>query len=440
MSAFDIPQDDVPWLYFATTARQFASAVVPLFIAPLSEHVGRKPVYLVSWGLFVVFLIPSAVAKHFATIVVGRLLDGAASAQFSVMAGGTISDIWGDGHGRSLAVALFSFASVIGIALGPFIGGVIVNTKEWHWYGTSSQPLDLTPRVRFSNVYRIYVVQIIVNAGVFPILLFGVPETRYHIILSKRARGTSKEGVPTLSSSGGAQQPSFARTCKESLSRAVQMLAFEPAVISLTLWLSFVWALLFAFAQSIVQTYTTTYNYSSLQTSIVQLAISAGSLFALILSPIFNIIYMNSGTWNRECPGKVIPEARLYMALPGTICFIAGLFWYGWTLYPNLHPMLPTTGLFIIGVGIFALFFSVTTYLTDAYKDYASSALAVAAFGRNTLAAFIPLASPALFSNLGFQWASSLLGFIGIVVGLVPVLLLLWKGKVIRQHSRFIRE
>lgn len=144
-SAFGISQDAFPWLYFATTARQFASAVVPLFIAPLSEQMGRKPIYLVSWGLFIVFLIPSAVAKNFATIVVGRLLDGAASAQITVMAGGTLSDIWADAHGRSLAVGVFSFASVVGIALGPFIGGVIVNSKDWHWYGTSSHFAGLEP-------------------------------------------------------------------------------------------------------------------------------------------------------------------------------------------------------------------------------------------------------------------------------------------------------
>ena len=100
--------------------------------------------------------------------------------------------------------------------------------------------------------------------------------------------------------------------------------------------------------------------------------------------------------------------------------------------------MLPTAGLFVIGIGIFAVFFSVTTFLTDAYGEYASSALAAAAFGRNVLAAFVPLASPALFSTLGFHWASSVLGFISIVLGLVPVLLLLWKGETARRYSRFM--
>ena len=133
MTTFNISQNGFPYLYLATTARQISAAIIPLFIAPLSEHIGRKPLYLAAWILFVVSLIPSAVAKNFATLVVGRCFDGATSAQFPVMAGGTIADIWDDAQGRSLAIALFSYASVIGIALGPFIGGVIVNSKDWHW-------------------------------------------------------------------------------------------------------------------------------------------------------------------------------------------------------------------------------------------------------------------------------------------------------------------
>ncbi|ESZ92590.1 hypothetical protein SBOR_7007 [Sclerotinia borealis F-4128] len=50
-------------------------------------------------------------------------------------------------------------------------------------------------------------------------------------------------------------------------------------------------------------------------------------------------------------------------------------------------------------------------------------------------------ASPALVTNLGFQfqWASSLLGFVALVLSLAPVLLLL-KGKEIRKRSPSMKE
>ncbi|KAL0242070.1 hypothetical protein I308_106258 [Cryptococcus tetragattii IND107] len=78
-------------------------------------------------------------------------------------------------------------------------------------------------------------------------------------------------------------------------------------------------------------------------------------------------------------------------------------------------------------------------YLTDAYEKYASSALSAASLGRNTFAAFLPLASQNLFNNLGFHWAGSLLGFLALVLSGVPILLF-FKGRYLRSKSPFIAE
>ena len=53
--------------------------------------------------------------------------------------------------------------------------------------------------------------------------------------------------------------------------------------------------------------------------------------------------------------------------------------------------------------------------------------------------AFLPLASYELFQNLGYGWAGSLLGFIGLVLSLVPVVLVA-KGPAIRRRSPFMLE
>ena len=82
---------------------------------------------------------------------------------------------------------------------------------------------------------------------------------------------------------------------------------------------------------------------------------------------------------------------------------------------------------------------AVVNYLTDAYEKYAASALSAASLGRNSFGPFLPLASYSLFKNLGYGWAGSLLGFIGAVLTLVPVVLA-WKGPEIRKRSPFMRE
>lgn len=116
-----------------------------------------------------------------------------------------------------------------------------------------------------------------------------------------------------------------------------------------------------------------------------------------------------------------------------------GLFWYGWANYPHVLWVVPMFGVGFVGLGIYSIYLAVVNYLTDSYEKYAASALSAASLGRNIFGAFLPLASPALYTNIGFQWASSLLGFIALVLTLAPFILII-KGEEIRRRSPFMKE
>lgn len=57
-----------------------AFAIVPLFLGPLSEFIGSRPVYLVSMFFFVVWFILLALAQNIGSIIVGRFLSGCSGA------------------------------------------------------------------------------------------------------------------------------------------------------------------------------------------------------------------------------------------------------------------------------------------------------------------------------------------------------------------------
>lgn len=74
-------------------------------------------------------------------------------------------------------------------------------------------------------------------------------------------------------------------------------------------------------------------------------------------------------------------------------------------------------------------------YLIDVYAPIANSAISGNTFVRSFFGAGFPLFAPYLYHNLGFAWATSLLGFISIV--LVPIPLLLYRfGPRIRSWSK----
>jgi len=228
------------------------------------------------------------------------------------------------------------------------------------------------------------------------------------------------------------EKPPVLELLKISFMRPTKMLLTEPVVIFFTLWISFAWGILFLFFSAVVQTFSASYGFTTMQTGLVQLALTVGAAIGTVINPLQDWLYLRTASRNKERPGKPIPEARLYTSIPGSLLFTAGLFIYGWTSTPSIPWIVPAIGVAIVGVGIYSIYMGVVNYLTDAYEKYAASALSAASLGRNLFGAFLPLA-------LGFGWAGSLLGFVGLALSAVPVVLL-FKGQEIRSRSPFMLD
>lgn len=76
-------------------------------LAPLSEMYGRRIVYLIVMALFVVFVIPCAVAQNIVTILVIRFFGAFCAAAMISNAPGTVNDIVDEDH-RALAFSVWS--------------------------------------------------------------------------------------------------------------------------------------------------------------------------------------------------------------------------------------------------------------------------------------------------------------------------------------------
>ena len=106
------------------------------------------------------------------------------------------------------------------------------------------------------------------------------------------------------------------------------------------------------------------------------------------------------------------PEGRLRFVCILSILLPAGLFWFGWSSSPSLPWIVPTLAVGCSTIGIYSIYLATFNYLADVYHRYASSALAAQSFCRNVFGAIFPLVTPALFNNLGYPAASSLVGAI----------------------------
>ncbi|KAI8253815.1 Efflux pump atB [Colletotrichum sp. SAR 10_77] len=96
-------------------------------------------------------------------------------------------------------------------------------------------------------------------------------------------------------------------------------------------------------------------------------------------------------------------------------------------------------GALLIPIGLFWTvleFTGIFTFLVDAYKQYAASAMASNGLTRCIIAAAFPLFGVQMYEKLGYEWATSLLAFL--TVAMMPFPWLFFKyGKKLRGRSRF---
>jgi hypothetical protein len=82
---------------------------------------------------------------------------------------------------------------------------------------------------------------------------------------------------------------------------------------------------------------------------------------------------------------------------------------------------------------------SLLNYLTDAYEDYAASAMAAATFSRSILAAALSVVGYRMYDRLGVQWAFTLLGCLSFLMASIPFLFIKF-GPKMRLRSKFCQE
>lgn len=127
---------------------------------------------------------------------------------------------------------------------------------------------------------------------------------------------------------------------------------------------------------------------------------------------------------------------RLPLACIGGPLYSATIFWLAWTANPSIHWIVPAIAGVPFGIGFLLIFMALINYLADAYGIFAASALAAASGTRSILGAVLPLATNAMYGRLGVHWATSLLGFLSLLMALIPFAFIRF-GRHLRENSKF---
>jgi DHA1 family multidrug resistance protein-like MFS transporter len=407
-------------------------ATGPILWAPLSELKGRRlPLVIASFG-FSIFNLAVATGKDLQTVLICRFFSGFFGAcpltvslsrlQYQVVSGtnklqcvaAVFSDMF-DNRTRGMAITIFSMTVFTGPLLAPFIGGFIVMSHlGWRWTE--------------------FIVAIMGFVSFTLNLLFLTESYPPEILVSKASelrRRTKNWGIHAKQEE---IEVDFRELLEKNFSRPIRMLLTERIVLLLSVYMAFIYGLLYLFLTAYPLVFQGVHGMNLGVGGLPFFGMITGQLLAGVAIFIRQPGYQKKLAANNNMP---IPEWRLPEVIVGGICFSVGIFWFGWTGYKqDIHWIVPTLSGILIGFGLLSIFLQALNYLVDAYLMFAASAIAANTFLRSLCGAAFPLFARQMFEGMGIEWASTLLGIIAALLVPVPVWFYL-KGAKIREKSAF---
>jgi DHA1 family multidrug resistance protein-like MFS transporter len=393
-----------------------AYGIGPLLFSPLSEIpiIGRNPPYIVSYAIFVILCVPTALSDSFSGLIALRFLQGFFGSPCLATGGATLQDVY------SLiklpyVLSLWAFAATCGPALGPIISGFSVAAKNWRW-----------------SLWEM----LWLNGPIFLALFFFLPETSSANILLRRAQRLRKlTGTENLKSQSEIDQAKMTPSdvAIEALWRPFQLMLLDPSIAFTAVYTAIIYGIFYSFFEAFPLVYNEMYGFNLGELGLTFLSVTIGVVISIAWYwwYIYYIVEPDI-----KLNGLGAPERRLIPALFVTFLVPIGLFIFGWTARSDVHWIASCIGIVITTIGIFLIIQCIFLYLPLVYPQYAASLFAGNDFARSALAAGAIHFSYPLFHNLGVDRGISLLG--GLTVGCsVGVYVLFFFGEKLRAKSRF---
>jgi MFS transporter, DHA1 family, multidrug resistance protein len=209
------------------------SDVYKLF-SPLQElpALGRNTVYVISYVLFVILSVPTALVDNFAGLIVLRFITGFLGSPCLATGAASMGDMYDMMH-LPFAIIGWTASAFAGPALGPLISGFAVPAENWRW--------ALWPILWL-------------NGPVCLAMIFFLPETLGANILYRRARRLRKStGNDKLRSQSEIDQKnmSVGSVVKNQLIKPFEITFKDPSVFFINLYTACVYGVYYRYVVKI---------------------------------------------------------------------------------------------------------------------------------------------------------------------------------------------
>ncbi|CAI7597405.1 unnamed protein product [Penicillium glandicola] len=385
-----------------------------ILFPPWSETFGRKNMYIMSSGLSAICCVIIGLARSMPVIIIMRIIAGLLSAIPYTIIGGSIEDMF-NSHARIWAMYYWTVASNIGLILGPIMSTYIIAGLDWRW-----------------NFYIFAIIIAAITGG-----LCFIRESRPSLLLAcevKRVTNmTTMQSIPPPLNHD--HIPDLNTFVKEALFRPAQLFFQEPIIFAIAMMISVAMSLIYIFTEALQPIYESM-GFANTDASLIFIAIGLGTCLST-LTRVLDSYILN---YFRKQGRPIKPEHKLVgLGLGGPFLAI-GLWWFAWTIPPEIHTpwIVPTISLVLVGYALTEMDTVLYGYISDAYLSYSASATAAVAFMRALLSGVFPLFTTQMFDRLGNNVAMSVLAAVATAFCIVPPVFICY-GERIRRASKFAR-
>jgi EmrB/QacA subfamily drug resistance transporter len=129
-------------LEWTVNAYVLSYAVLLMTGAALGDRFGRRRMFMAGIALFTVSSAAAALAPSTGLLIAARAIQGVGAAIATPLTLTLLADAFPPAQ-RGLALGVWSGISGIAVALGPLVGGAVVQAASWHWIFWINVPIGL---------------------------------------------------------------------------------------------------------------------------------------------------------------------------------------------------------------------------------------------------------------------------------------------------------
>ncbi|EEB07844.1 vitamin B6 transporter bsu1 [Schizosaccharomyces japonicus yFS275] len=382
----------------------------PIFLGPLSDIGGRKPVYICALLVYILFNLACALPRNITQMVICSFICGLAGSTALTNVASSVTDMWGD-KDSGVPMGLFVW-TCSWLSIGGPIGAALVENPKlgWRW---------------------LYWLNMIVG-GAFVFVLLCVPETLpIKVIYQYEKKQEHKlRLVPLVSFKQALRNVNFVATM------GLRMMIREPIIMVLGCYNGFAYGTNYFFLNAIWPVFYDHYKMTFMGANCTYLTniVSHGLVF--FYQPVQDWLYRRDRKRNGD---KSRPEAHFISALFTSTLFPAGMFLFAFTCMTHHHWIVPIIGWCMLGFANSHNWCNMLVYLSDAYPALSASAIAAFTFPSFAGATAFTHISLVMFSHMPVKWAVATLAFISLAIPPI-VWIIYFFGSKIQAHSSLSGE